>query len=393
MKQANDILFSICTWSMVLSLLLGGFVIAPSIIMPHRVPGIYSGLFWIGIASIIVFVVSVMLILKQSQRANRASAITELRAAVREWKNGQFGEGEVLSLSHRLEKQGPAEREILIKEIPTPMLHEVLRRDILPDPEILALAIAETAARHDRAALPLLRDIYRDNSPEMIPHPVRRAIMRGFETTGNSRYASFLVGQLNEPDGDVLVGVIRALATCGTVKTVEPLFRLGRDSMNPFVRTAAKDAIDAIQARLGTVDAGWLSLPVEPGLDGALSAPATDRTGSLSHIATKRKRRRNDAMSDDKTINKTIGRIVTAAIGVVFMGFFITLLSRGESAGFVLKSLFRIPFFHVISAEEFPNCEALMNGAWRRGWKVLVYRGMVISGVPTVHPACRFRNS
>jgi len=98
-------------------------------------------------------------------------------------------------------------------------------------------------------------------------------------------------------------------------------------------------------------------------------------------------------MSDDKTINKTIGRIVTAAIGVVFMGFFITLLSRGESAGFVLKSLFRIPFFHVISAEEFPNCEALMNGAWRRGWKVLVHRGMVISGVPTVHPACRFRNS
>jgi len=292
MKQANDILFSICTWSLVLSLLLGGFVIVPTFLMPHRVSGIYSGLFWIGIASIIVFVVSVMLILKQSRRANRASAITELRAAVREWKNGQFGEGEVLSLSHRLEKQGPAEREILIKEIPTPMLHEVLRRDILPDPEILALAIAETAARHDRAALPLLRDIYRDNSPEMIPHPVRRAIMRAFETTGNSRYASFLVGQLNEPDGDVLVGVIRALATCGTVKTVEPLFRLGRDSMNPFVHTAAKDAIDAIQARLGTVDAGWLSLPVEPGLDGALSAPATDRTGSLSHIATKMKKKK-----------------------------------------------------------------------------------------------------
>ena len=69
-------------------------------------------------------------------------------------------------------------------------------------------------------------------------------------------------------DTDFILKVIRALAECGTFKSIEILYSI----TNIGIKRDAEAAIAIIQARLGTGDSGWLSLPeAAAGFSGGLS--------------------------------------------------------------------------------------------------------------------------
>ena len=72
------------------------------------------------------------------------------------------------------------------------------------------------------------------------------------------------------------IPIMKALGACGGVEAVEMLYEIGKASMSPGVRRAAKEAIAKIQARLGDVEKGWLSPVQLQELDGALSSPGND---------------------------------------------------------------------------------------------------------------------
>jgi HEAT repeat protein len=80
------------------------------------------------------------------------------------------------------------------------------------------------------------------------------------------------------------IGVARALAQVGTVAAVEPLLPLTKGLLSDGdLKRTARAAIDTIQARLGDVEAGRLSISELARQDGALSL-ATEG-GELSMAA------------------------------------------------------------------------------------------------------------
>lgn len=215
---------------------------------------------------------------------------------VTEWSaRGRIENNSLNTFCRLINEMEPVRVEIIINTLATETLLLLTTEDnTLPASGLIATA-SLLNRRMGKKALPHLRMLYEQHASWNAMKNLLLKILELFESSGDRRLSRFLVRYLDQDDSDIIIGVIKALATCGTVQAVESIYRVGRESMNPFVRTAAKDAIDAIQARLGTADVGWLSLPVEPGLDGALSTPDVDRAGSLSHTATSRKKEKQTA--------------------------------------------------------------------------------------------------
>jgi len=76
----------------------------------------------------------------------------------------------------------------------------------------------------------------------------------------------------DETHYELKLAVIKALARCGDMKAVEPLYNLSKQVIiPPSMKTEAKKSIAGIQYRFGTGDKGWLSLNDSDSSDGSLS--------------------------------------------------------------------------------------------------------------------------
>jgi hypothetical protein len=109
----------------------------------------------------------------------------------------------------------------------------------------------------------------------------RPEILEAIKKIGDSVAAGFLLNELETARSDVLIPIIEALGTCGGVDAVEPLYKAGKNSFNPAVRNAVQNSIGKIQARLGNVESGWLTMSDPRAEDGALSFAEDEGKGAL----------------------------------------------------------------------------------------------------------------
>ncbi len=104
-------------------------------------------------------------------------------------------------------------------------------------------------------------------------------------TSGDARAEPALLRMLREGPVNVRVAAARSLVRAGTVESVEALLPLAEGMIvDGELRRAARAALFAIRARLGSPDAGRLSVADAADPHGGLS-PAEDRDGRLSDAA------------------------------------------------------------------------------------------------------------
>ena len=132
------------------------------------------------------------------------------------------------------------------------------------------------AGYHEGA--PFLMELY----PAAKTPVFREAVLKACKKMGAPSLSPFLVSLLKGKGDDVRDLAIEALATCGTVDSVERLMKLGDDSMSPFLKSRVDETIAAIQARLGDVEKGWLSSVALGDKEGALSKADGPEEGALS---------------------------------------------------------------------------------------------------------------
>jgi hypothetical protein len=117
------------------------------------------------------------------------------------------------------------------------------------------------------------------------PHVARVARLLEQDSAGGGALtaatSAALVAMLSSgADGGPLAAA-RALGAVGTREAVEPLLQLAKKlAPGQGLRTAARDAVRQIQARLGAGGGGGLSLASSVGLPGALSLPSPESQGA-----------------------------------------------------------------------------------------------------------------
>jgi|GEM_PF-1038646 len=159
-----------------------------------------------------------------------------------------------------------------------PHLVRILRTAGTLDEKTVVAMVAHFRRLRSSESVPALAHIYDHYRATAILSEV----MHAFAEFGDERVSALLAGQLDRFDGELHALLIEALGTCGTVDVVERLYAIGKNSLNPFLRNAVQKSIAKIQARLGNVDAGWLSLPEADGAVGGLSVADGAKEGGLS---------------------------------------------------------------------------------------------------------------
>jgi len=128
--------------------------------------------------------------------------------------------------------------------------------------------------------LELLKELYGMQRIDI--NPLRMMILEHYKKKGNESLQSFLLEQLGKERGDLDVYIIEALGTCGTVESVEKLLEYSDSTWDREIRRTTKEAVAAIQARLGNVEKGWLTIPKTGKSAGGLSITNNAGAGALS---------------------------------------------------------------------------------------------------------------
>jgi hypothetical protein len=127
-------------------------------------------------------------------------------------------------------------------------------------------AIRAVAHAHDVEALEALCAIPADD-------PCALDCAGALEALADGRAEPALLELLANGKAEVQVAAARALGVCGTVKAVEPLLARGKGLLGSDFKQTARDAVRAIQSRLGDAEAGRLALAEPAPEEGALSLP------------------------------------------------------------------------------------------------------------------------
>jgi len=108
-----------------------------------------------------------------------------------------------------------------------------------------------------------------------------RATAETLGRVGDTAAEPALLSLLERGEPAVQIAAARALGQVGTVQAVEPLLVYTRGLLDSELKRAAREAVGAIQARLGNVEGGRLSLAGLAANDGALSL-GREESGALS---------------------------------------------------------------------------------------------------------------
>lgn len=153
----------------------------------------------------------------------------------------------------------------------------------------LEMAVAVLGKNRFTGAIPVLRKMYAGSEAGM-----KVEILRAFREMADPGLDGFLAGETRSRNREVRLQAVKALATCGTVASVEPLHRLAGRKGDPVLAVPARESMEAIQARLVGKKGGWLSVSETGEMDGALSRGDGPVDGALSidqegHPSKKRK--------------------------------------------------------------------------------------------------------
>jgi HEAT repeat protein len=137
---------------------------------------------------------------------------------------------------------------------------------------IRAAAVRAAAAENHRPLLDLVRRIAdRELSPSLA-----EAVAEALAARPDPVDEPLFLTMLTRHEPAVHLAAAKALAAVGTIAAVEPLLRLTEGVLrHAGVKEAAREAVRAIQARLGPADAGQLSVSAPAALAGALSTTSS----------------------------------------------------------------------------------------------------------------------
>lgn len=119
---------------------------------------------------------------------------------------------------------------------------------------------------------------------------VARELARTLEKLGDSAAEAALLQLLSRNDTDVRLATVQALRYVGTVRAVEPLLLVEKGRGGAELKIAVRGAIGGIQGRLGSVEAGRLSLVEQEDHAGALSIAHEQGALSLTDRKTNDKK-------------------------------------------------------------------------------------------------------
>ena len=138
---------------------------------------------------------------------------------------------------------------------------------------------------HHTKAAPTLMEVFNNNSNI----PLKKQILHAFLIFRDKRTEPLLIKTLENNSNDLSMEAIKALKTCGTNKSIEALHLLLKNTYNFFTRGEINATIETIQANLGDVQNGWLSVNEINEKDGALSIDNDADRGALSVSDNKEK--------------------------------------------------------------------------------------------------------
>ncbi|MEY4547108.1 MAG: hypothetical protein RL685_3303 [Pseudomonadota bacterium] len=144
--------------------------------------------------------------------------------------------------------------------------------------ELVCAALANVVEQRRSALIPAVARCSESDSES-----VRRAVAHALGKLAGGEPA--LLRLLEDTSPDVRQAAVEALAKVGSVQAVEPLLPLSQGLVPGPLRNAARAAITRIQARLGHVEAGRVSLADQQGLVGAVDLADVSvavRVGELS---------------------------------------------------------------------------------------------------------------
>ncbi len=152
------------------------------------------------------------------------------------------------------------------------------RKDLGVEREILIVSSLGWG-RHVQS-IPVMKRVFSESEN----YRLKSEICKAFREFGSPELCPFLLEHITGSDYGVKIPVIEALGTCGTVETVEVLLDVIKNAYYKEVASAARNAIEEIQSRLGDVEGGWLSAAELSHTQGALSRVETADKGALSRV-------------------------------------------------------------------------------------------------------------
>lgn len=154
--------------------------------------------------------------------------------------------------------------EALVGRLPADRLREALDSATRGPAALAQRAVQLALQSGEPSLLPRVRDLA--GSP-ITDDGLAVALVRYLGRFGEAGDEPSLLKLLSEPSEEIRLAVIDELRRTGTVRCVEPLLAL----QPVAVRDKARDAVRAIQARLGDADAGRLSVVDTTASEGAVS--------------------------------------------------------------------------------------------------------------------------
>ncbi|MCP4136552.1 MAG: hypothetical protein GY754_36620 [bacterium] len=149
--------------------------------------------------------------------------------------------------------------------------------DDISDRDLLSI-ITILRKNHHQVEASYLINIYTKTSNAA----VKMEILNFFKILRDPLIPGFLTDLLEGSTRDTRFQLIETLGECGTVDSVEKLYCIGKETVNPFTKNAVQKSIFKIQSRAGTVDKGWLSINKSSKKEGSLSISDQAEAGALS---------------------------------------------------------------------------------------------------------------
>ncbi|MGC4114840.1 MAG: HEAT repeat domain-containing protein [Myxococcales bacterium] len=161
--------------------------------------------------------------------------------------------------------------ERLSQLFPYDAIAPLVRRALYQELEPLRRVAVEAAGRgRDASQLASLHNLVATRDEAL-----GRSLAKALAAIGGSEAESSLIALLQSGSDAVKREAAVGLAQAGTVRSVEPLLPLSQGVLgNAALKEAARDAIRAIQSRLGDADGGRLSMVDERAGEGGLSVGA-----------------------------------------------------------------------------------------------------------------------
>ncbi len=133
-------------------------------------------------------------------------------------------------------------------------------------------------------AIPALIEFYQT----AISYQIKNEILNTFTEMEDKSANDFLM-QLLKGAESPSIELLDAIAACGDISSIEPLYLLSERTLSSILKNQLKHTIAKIQPRLGSAEKGWVSVSETDFKEGGLSEAKEVQDGAISHLKGEKK--------------------------------------------------------------------------------------------------------